>query len=831
MWIGIGGGAVLLAVLVVVAFLMMKDSGSGNRHEVAQAPPQRDFQPRDAAPRDPAPRDPAPRDPAPRDPAPRDNLPGVRPDVPANPLERANPGPRNPRERPEPPTRRRGSEEEEAPANRGREGNTRDRGEVADSFDLQQGAGGTSDGDGGTNVFNYVLKSAVLIFAEEASGFAIGSGSLIDKANRLVLTNHHVAGAAKDISVYFPRYDRQGKLIVEKEKFRDQFLRRIDVNKATVLASDPRRDLCLLRLQRLPAGVEALPLAKSSPQVGQRVHSVGNPATSGALWVYAPGIVRQVYHKRWRARGEENGPISEHEADIVETQSPTNHGDSGGPLVNDRGELVGVTQGGMADAGSPVSIFIEVGEVRRFTEKAVRERLQIAWTPDARPPLAGGGGSRAAMRGSLTDLVKGLESQDPRTRTRAAEALGEMGEGAKNAIPALLKLLVDPDDFTRRTALAALNKIGVPAKSDVRLLAEALNGTTPEVRRYAAGALAKMGPDARGALQELLSALNDSDAHVRQAAAQAIGGFGAEYKDRAASALEPLLGDGDHDVRIAAAAALANFYSSARDIAGMRKLMKHQDPGVRAAAAKGLAGMGRLAKPYVSELVELARQDRGELRRAVLQLLCIMEPMDAKLGADLVVDSLKAGDKDTKLAALATAVALGKDLPPAAIAHIREMLKESDCKFPAIAAIGKLGLDHKAAVAALADALKDPDPETQDAAIKVIAELGPKAVGAGLVNELVKLMDIEGDYVTRDDKARITKIAEAIAKMGRGAVPALKKELLRNKLSRWGCAIALGNIGTGAREALRELQVLAAVEPNDFIRADVEDAIRKIQGR
>ena len=65
------------------------------------------------------------------------------------------------------------------------------------------------------------------------------------------------------------------------------------------------------------------------------MHSIGNPGTSGALWVYTPGKVRQVYSKKWKAKLDERN-IHTFQAKVIETDSPTNPGDSGGPLVNDR---------------------------------------------------------------------------------------------------------------------------------------------------------------------------------------------------------------------------------------------------------------------------------------------------------------------------------------------------------------------------------------------------------------------------------------------------------------------------------------------------------------
>src|SRR5207249_11462107 len=113
-----------------------------------------------------------------------------------------------------------------------------------------------------------------------------------------------------------------------------------------------------------------------SPGPGQRVHSIGNPGSSDGLWLYTSGTVRQVYHKKWQSRGSQR--IYSFEAEVVETQSPTNPGDSGGPLVNDQGDLVAVTQG-TASGAQLLSLFIDLSEVRTFlTSKKLLPRLPAA---------------------------------------------------------------------------------------------------------------------------------------------------------------------------------------------------------------------------------------------------------------------------------------------------------------------------------------------------------------------------------------------------------------------------------------------------------------------
>jgi hypothetical protein len=212
----------------------------------------------------------------------------------------------------------------------------------------------------GSKVYQDTLKSVAWIFSPRGKSAATGTGSLVDLKQRLVLTNYHVVGDVKQAVVLFPAY-RDGKVIAERDYYRERL--KSQGIRAKVIDLDKKHDLALLQLERVPDGARALALAPSGAMPGQNVHSIGNPGGSGALWVYTPGKVRQVYHHRWKAKvGDEVKPFN---SDVVETDSATNPGDSGGPLVNDRGLLVGVTHGGATNARL-LSTFIDVGEVRPF---------------------------------------------------------------------------------------------------------------------------------------------------------------------------------------------------------------------------------------------------------------------------------------------------------------------------------------------------------------------------------------------------------------------------------------------------------------------------------
>jgi S1-C subfamily serine protease len=230
----------------------------------------------------------------------------------------------------------------------------------------------TAQTDIGEKVYQQTLRGTVWIVAPIAERnassevrVASGTGSLIDKVHRLVITNYHVVSEAKEVRVLFPTYGTDRKLIAERNAYKS-LLATQNAIAGEVVIRDPQHDLAVIKLQSVPARARQIPLARESVSPGQRVHSVGNPGVSGALWVYTSGTVRQVYKKRWSVRDARRS--LSFEANVVETQSPTNPGDSGGPLVNDRGELVGVTEG-YATGAQLVSLFVDVSEVRALLKR------------------------------------------------------------------------------------------------------------------------------------------------------------------------------------------------------------------------------------------------------------------------------------------------------------------------------------------------------------------------------------------------------------------------------------------------------------------------------
>ena len=114
----------------------------------------------------------------------------------------------------------------------------------------------------------------------------------------------------------------------------------------------------------------------------------------------------------------------------------------------------------------------------------------------------------------LTEL---LREADPGTRFLAAKALGQIGDEAESAAPALLEALRADDMFLRAGVTGALIKIGYPA---VPGLTRALFDPSSAVKRAACKALGKIGSERAVAALEFT--LRDGNAGVRRLAREAL---------------------------------------------------------------------------------------------------------------------------------------------------------------------------------------------------------------------------------------------------------------------------------------------------------------------
>jgi S1-C subfamily serine protease len=223
---------------------------------------------------------------------------------------------------------------------------------AGDAFDAQQ-------------LYRQNLSGTVLMLVNNGQG----SGWIIDRERRLLVTNYHVIEKTDEPRIVFPE-TRDGRVIAE----RIHYVPKKNYPVGAVVYKDRLRDLALVRLPSLPADIRALPLAPEAPVPGQRVHTIGSPGVIPVLWVYSTGTVRAVF-----TTGEDwkDGPG----VHVIATQIPINPGDSGGPMFDDEGRVVGVSDAYARDA-QLMSLSIDVTEVRFVYERFLRQKEQKAKEPN-----------------------------------------------------------------------------------------------------------------------------------------------------------------------------------------------------------------------------------------------------------------------------------------------------------------------------------------------------------------------------------------------------------------------------------------------------------------
>jgi HEAT repeat protein/S1-C subfamily serine protease len=677
------------------------------------------------------------------------------------------------------------------------------------------------------DIYKHVLKSAAWVVVKTSKGKGWGSGTLIDEEHLLVLTNFHVVQDAVNLVVFFPSYKPDGKLLAERADYMSQQIKNPSgILYGKVVAVERKKDLALIELQKKPeAVVEALPVARSGVSPGESVFSIGNRGDSEDMWLFTLGHVKQTAHDRWQVPNQ--GELLDFDTDVILSDSLTYHGDSGGPLVNERGELVGVTQGG-SNAGG-LSIFIDGSEVNKFVEDYCKKR-GFQWKR----------GTRELVVHSPEDvpqLIQCLSSPDSAVRARAAQELARRGPEAQRAIRPLLDILIqEKDDVIRGYAKDALTKIP-PGKDDVSRLREALKTRDrPEARAYAADMLARLGSDARAAVDDLLRVVKeDRDDTVRQNAARALGRTAREAKRQVVPALrEVALQDKEHDVRVAAAEALTtNGVLTASDVPLMKELLKHTDVEVRTFGARALAELGRGAKPALTELMAAAKEDDRNLRRAAVTALAKLGP-DAKPAVAVFADVLGDSDKETRLAAFEALGKLGPDAKEA-VPALMVTLSDSDKDICILAAqtLAKTGPDPKGEVnERLVIAAKEGDKDARLEALTTLGVFGPEAKKA--VRPLVEMFK-NLDPENKADKPLYVKLVQTLAKVGVEAVKDLINVLDNTELDpkvREGAVVVLGEIGPPAKRAITALQNHAMLQKEyASIKKECKNALGKIMLR
>ena len=183
-------------------------------------------------------------------------------------------------------------------------------------------------------IYNQAIHSVVWIRTIEGNWIGKGSGVLIDKERKLVVTNQHVTHSAEWVDVFFPWRDRNGRLNKQQdfyEKNKQRLKEQGYAIQGRVIAKNVRNDLAVIQLIGIPTTAREIQHnfsknVEDSMKRGDRVHILGNPG--GQLWKWTQGTFIQ----KCLLDG----------AACLQMEARTEPGNSGGPVLNGRGVLVGV---------------------------------------------------------------------------------------------------------------------------------------------------------------------------------------------------------------------------------------------------------------------------------------------------------------------------------------------------------------------------------------------------------------------------------------------------------------------------------------------------------
>lgn len=158
-----------------------------------------------------------------------------------------------------------------------------------------------------------IVSRAVPSIVQIRTAEGRGTGFVVD-ASGLILTNHHVVGAAYTVNADL--YDGS-------------------THKAQVVKRDAGLDVALLRLESDEAALVSLPVCPVAVKVGESVVAIGNPlALSNSV---TQGVVSGIRTRKSHG--------------LIQTDAAVNPGNSGGPLLNRYGAVIGIVTEKIASRG------------------------------------------------------------------------------------------------------------------------------------------------------------------------------------------------------------------------------------------------------------------------------------------------------------------------------------------------------------------------------------------------------------------------------------------------------------------------------------------------
>lgn len=341
---------------------------------------------------------------------------------------------------------------------------------------------------------------------------------------------------------------------------------------------------------------------------------------------------------------------------------------------------------------------------------------------------------------AIAAFIKALK-QDKETRVRsiAAIALGDIGPGAKSAIPALVTALKDSDTTTRICAAAALGEMARGNDMAIAALRKAIEDNDSRVGENAINSLVRIGAVDRKLIDHLIGLLKGKRHDF--VAARGLGVIGPPAKDSVPT-LVAVMDD------------------------------KERHGMVCCSATAALGKIGKNVETSLPALIRTLSGQSGTLQNKVLDALALLGP-EAKPAVPRLVKCLESipesSFSDDHRIKIASTLARIDPKVEAAVPHLITLLRNKEMQLAAISALGEIGPAAKAALPDLKRSFHNATASVRMDIIDTMARIGAPA------RELMpKLIVALSD--TKSTGAR--SAAKIMARLGPAAsagLPILKK--------------------------------------------------------
>ena len=194
-------------------------------------------------------------------------------------------------------------------------------------------------------IYDQAINAVVWIVTESGNSISTGSGVLVDKDRKFIVTNQHVVDNADQVYVLFPYRDQNGRLRKDLDFYLNNVEWLVDNNYATgearVIAQNVENDLAIVQLDWLPSTAREIQHdfsrnVEDSMKRGDKVHILGNPGNR--LWNWTQGTF---------LGPQQTCPVEDGElVGCLVMEGDTHGGNSGGPVLNGQGVLIGILSAG-----------------------------------------------------------------------------------------------------------------------------------------------------------------------------------------------------------------------------------------------------------------------------------------------------------------------------------------------------------------------------------------------------------------------------------------------------------------------------------------------------